>query len=414
MLAGLSAALETEVSAVEAVRSRARRLLEVHALTAAARCAKLGAMASGAGPPVATRHRLRFTPPLDWPALLGFLGARAIPGVEAVDGRGYRRTIAAGGATGVVEVALAAGGGQLAATIRLAAAVPRAPLVARLRRLFDLDAPLGPIAATLSADPLLARLVAARPGLRVPGAWDPFELAVRAILGQQVTVAAATALAGRLAAVYGEPLAPGAPAPGLVFPPPARLAAADLAPLGMPRARAAAIAGLAAAAAADAGLFAEAPSLEAAVARLRRLRGWASGPRSTSRCARCARPMPSRPATRGSCARWRPVRAARRPRSSSRAPSAGVPSAPTRRSTCGPRAPAVGTRSGIPDACSDAMAHGQEVDADRRDARRQDSHPSARPVGVVRLARVAIDRVASAEQPSAEAFVRSGFASNPG
>ncbi|MEB2346724.1 MAG: DNA-3-methyladenine glycosylase 2 family protein [Deltaproteobacteria bacterium] len=273
MLAGLSAALETEVSAVEAVRSRARRLLEVHALTAAARCAKLGAMASGAGPPVATRHRLRFTPPLDWPALLGFLGARAIPGVEAVDGRGYRRTIAAGGATGVVEVALAAGGGQLAATIRLAAAVPRAPLVARLRRLFDLDAPLGPIAATLSADPLLARLVAARPGLRVPGAWDPFELAVRAILGQQVTVAAATALAGRLAAVYGEPLAPGAPAPGLVFPPPARLAAADLAPLGMPRARAAAIAGLAAAAAADAGLFAEAPSLEAAVARLRRLRG---------------------------------------------------------------------------------------------------------------------------------------------
>lgn len=233
-------------------------------------------MPHGAGPAVETRHPLRFDPPLAWPALLGFLGARAIPGVEAVAGGRYRRTIAAGGAQGVVEVALAAGGRQLAATIRLPAAVPRPPLVARLRRLFDLDAAPRPIAVRLSADPRLAPLVAARPGLRVPGAFDPFELAVRAILGQQVTVAAATALAGRLVAVYGEPLAgpaPDAAAPSFVFPPPARLAAADLAPLGMPRARAAAIAELAAAAAADDGLFAADAPLDAAIAQLRRLRG---------------------------------------------------------------------------------------------------------------------------------------------
>jgi AraC family transcriptional regulator of adaptative response / DNA-3-methyladenine glycosylase II len=236
----------------------------------------LRAMPSGAGPADETRHRLPFTAPYDWPALLGFLSARAIPGVEAVDGARYRRTVEVEGRRGRIEVAAAPGGGHLLATILLSARIPRPPLVARLRRLFDLDAQPAPIAARLSADPRLAPLVAARPGLRVPGAWDPFELAVRAILGQQITVAAATRLAGRLVAAHGTPVAAseGAePELGLVFPPPERLASADLARLGMPRARAAALAGLAAAAGADGSLFASGAGLADAVARLRRLPG---------------------------------------------------------------------------------------------------------------------------------------------
>lgn len=236
----------------------------------------LGAMPTGAGRAVETRHRLRFTPPLDWPALLGFLAARAIPGVEAVDGGRYRRSVAWDGAHGQLEVALAPAGERLLATIRLPLHVARPPLLARLRRLFDLDARPAPIAARLAADPRLAPLVAARPGLRVPGAWDAFELAVRAILGQQITVTAATRLAGRLAAAHGDPLPSGDGAADplrFVFPAPARLAGAELAALGMPRARAAAIASLAAAVAADGGLLAPGAGLDAAIARLRRLPG---------------------------------------------------------------------------------------------------------------------------------------------
>ena len=109
-------------------------------------------------------------------------------------------------------------------------------ILARLRRIFDLAADPLAIAAQLAEDPVMAPLVAARPGLRVPGAWDGFELAVRAILGQQITVAAATRLAGKLVAAYGTPLAPELVSPGLshIFPRPERLAGADLATLGMP------------------------------------------------------------------------------------------------------------------------------------------------------------------------------------
>jgi AraC family transcriptional regulator of adaptative response / DNA-3-methyladenine glycosylase II len=118
-------------------------------------------------------------------------------------------------------------------------------MVTRVRRLFDLDADPLRIDAHLAEDPRLAPSVRARPGLRVPGAWDTFELGVRAILGQQVSVAGATTLAGRLVQRLGRPV-PGGPA-GLthLFPTPEALAAADAASLGLPRARAAAIVGLA-------------------------------------------------------------------------------------------------------------------------------------------------------------------------
>jgi AraC family transcriptional regulator of adaptative response / DNA-3-methyladenine glycosylase II len=117
----------------------------------------------------------------------------------------------------------------------------------RLRRVFDCGADPGVIARHLARDPLLARRLEAAPGIRVPGTWDGFELAVRAILGQQVSVAAATKLAGRLVQAYGEPLELDGAPPGLShhFPAPQALAAADARRLGLPAARARAIAGLA-------------------------------------------------------------------------------------------------------------------------------------------------------------------------
>ncbi len=213
--------------------------------------------------------RLAPTPPYPWPSLLAFLGARALPGVEEVAGGEYRRTVAVGGALGSVVVRASPGGSHLFATIRLPRVAALPEVVGRLRRLLDLDADAQAIGAQLSRDPLLAPLVAARPGLRVPGAWDPFELAVRAILGQQVSVAAARTLAGRIAAAYGQQ----APGGGVVFPGPERLASARLGGVGLTRARAAAVKALASAAAADASWLDGLGDLEATVARLSELPG---------------------------------------------------------------------------------------------------------------------------------------------
>jgi AraC family transcriptional regulator of adaptative response / DNA-3-methyladenine glycosylase II len=148
-------------------------------------------------------------------------------------------------------------------------------IIARLRRVFDLAADPDSIGVQLAKDEALAPLVAARPGLRVPGAWDGFELAVRAVLGQQITVTAAIALAGKLVARHGEPLVAPGPSADLthVFPEPAALAGAELASLGMPRSRAAALSAVAAAVVTDPDLFAAGRSLEEAIAQLRSLPG---------------------------------------------------------------------------------------------------------------------------------------------
>ena len=149
-------------------------------------------------------------------------------------------------------------------------------IVSRLRGLFDLDADLDAIGAHLAQDPRLAPLVAARPGLRTPGAWDGFELAVRAILGQQVTLQAARTLAGRLTSAFGSRLEPDAGDGGALtraFPTPAQLAQADLGMMGLTTARAAALKALATAACADPRLFEQAASLDEAIARFRALPG---------------------------------------------------------------------------------------------------------------------------------------------
>jgi AraC family transcriptional regulator of adaptative response / DNA-3-methyladenine glycosylase II len=207
--------------------------------------------------------------------MLSFLSQRAIPGVEAVSGNIYRRTIAIGDASGVISVA-PADKNRVNVSVRFPdmAALPQ--VIARVRRVFDLAADPDTIGTHLSLDPVLAPLVSARPGLRVPGAWDGFELAVRAIFGQQITVPAATKLLGRLVEAHGA-LLPSTTrdVEGLshLFPSPARLAKADLAVLGMPNARAMAVTSLAQAISADPTIFSRGASLEEAIAKLRSLPG---------------------------------------------------------------------------------------------------------------------------------------------
>ena len=187
----------------------------------------------------------------------------------------YARTIAIGDERGALVVEPATGN-VLKATVRLPNLRSLPAVIARVRRVFDLAADPVAIGAHLGQDPVLAPLVAARPGLRVPGAWDGFELAVRAILGQQITVSAATRLAGKLVASYGEKIADSTALDlGLthVFPTPRQLAAADLATLGMPKARLMALSSLAAAVVADPLIFGPRRSLEEAIARLRSLAG---------------------------------------------------------------------------------------------------------------------------------------------
>jgi AraC family transcriptional regulator, regulatory protein of adaptative response / DNA-3-methyladenine glycosylase II len=185
--------------------------------------------------------RLDFRPPLDWEVLLGFLAHRAIPGVEAVADGVYRRTVRLGGERGWIAVRRDVRRDALRAEISLSLASVLMPLCARLRALFDLDAHPTAVAAHLGKDPDLAPLVERRPGLRVPGAFDAFETAVRTVLGQQVSVRAATTLSGRLVSSFGAPAE--TPFPGLDrgFPAPeilARATESSIAALGMPGSRA--------------------------------------------------------------------------------------------------------------------------------------------------------------------------------
>jgi AraC family transcriptional regulator of adaptative response / DNA-3-methyladenine glycosylase II len=219
--------------------------------------------------------QLAYRPPYEWEALLSFLHARAIPGVEAVTNGRYARTIALGGGRGLLMVEPGKEN-RLRATIRFPDLRSLPAIIARIRRVFDLAADPQAIAAHLRRDKILAPLVAARPGLRVPGAWDGFELAVRAILGQQITVVAARKLAAKLVLCYGGKIAdPAALEQGLthLFPTPRQLAGADLAAIGMPKARRVALSSLAAAVAADPLIFGPRRSLDEAVAQLRSLAG---------------------------------------------------------------------------------------------------------------------------------------------
>lgn len=219
--------------------------------------------------------RLGYRPPYDWDAILSFFAARAIPGVELVERGRYRRTICVGGAVGSFEIA--PGENCLVATIRCREVRALLSVVARLRRMFDLDADVQAIASHLAKDENLAPLVARRPGLRTPGAWDPFEHAVRAIFGQQITVSGARTLAGKLVRLCGTEVSPevsGHKALTHVFPDAAQIVAADFTAFGIPGARVKALQSLARAALADPKLFAGERTPEDVLARLLALPGF--------------------------------------------------------------------------------------------------------------------------------------------
>ncbi|TYT27460.1 DNA-3-methyladenine glycosylase 2 family protein [Luteimonas viscosa] len=192
--------------------------------------------------------RLAYRPPYDFAAMLDFLRGRALPGVEVVDATHYLRVIGDADAPGWLRVgAWPRGDGEDGHALKLEVhGCPPARLLAlveRVRRMFDLDADPRAINDTLSRDPRLRALVRKRPGLRLPSGWDGFEIALRAVIGQQVSVAAARTLTTRLAERFGTPLPDAFAARGLshFFPTPERLLDADLAGIGLTAARAATI-----------------------------------------------------------------------------------------------------------------------------------------------------------------------------
>src|SRR2546428_1490388 len=235
-----------------------------------------------AADPDCYRFRLAYRPPYDWDAILAFLSARATPGVESVipaprpttknaktakgandearqslrssrplrsswsssDGSRYRRTISVDGRHGSIEVSRLESRSALSLEVRFPD--PRALLfiVERVKAMFDLGADPAIIAEHLRADPLLRGPLAKHPGIRTPGAWDGFELAVRAILGQQISVRAATTMAGRIATMFGSPAITGDESEWL-FPTPAQLAHAAIERAGGVSARAETIRSLA-------------------------------------------------------------------------------------------------------------------------------------------------------------------------
>jgi AraC family transcriptional regulator, regulatory protein of adaptative response / DNA-3-methyladenine glycosylase II len=201
------------------------------------------------------RLRLGYRPPLDFAAMLQFLHKRAIPGIETITPDGYERFV--GGVSGACRIRVSAA--KLRAELVLEiwnASAPEIPaIVRRTRRLFDLDADLVAVHAVLRESPVLAQSIDRRPGLRVPGCWDGFELAVRAVLGQQISVAGATTLARRLVQQFG-------PQNGPAFVQPAQLCEANLEQIGLPKARANTLRALARAVCAHQIDFASGQSLE--------------------------------------------------------------------------------------------------------------------------------------------------------
>ncbi len=230
---------------------------------------------SASSPMSAVTMKLGYRPPYDWDAIAAFFMGRSIEGVEIAEPDRYARTIALNGAVGSVEVR--PGKNHLVATIRFPHVGSLLEIVARLRRMFDLDADVLTIESHLSSDAALAPLIAQRPGLRTPGSWCSFELAVRAVLGQQVTVVAARKLAGTLVGLAGTAVpeeVSGDPRLVRAFPSPQQMMAADLSRMPMPRTRIASLKALAEAVAADPKLIQVTGSFEEALEKLTALPGF--------------------------------------------------------------------------------------------------------------------------------------------
>jgi AraC family transcriptional regulator of adaptative response / DNA-3-methyladenine glycosylase II len=220
--------------------------------------------------------RLRYRSPYDWENMLGFLRARAIQGVEVVEGGRYLRTVEVDGAIGSIAVTHLPKQQSLEVGIRFPNLKSLPAIVARVRRLFDLGADIETIDEHLSADPALARLVAQHPGLRAPGGWDGFEIAIRAVLGQQISVIAARRLAGELVQRHGRTVPRSFrihPALSHVFPVAKRLASVSSIGLGMPAARLATLKATAEAVVGDPNLFRPFGGIGETIGRLKSIRG---------------------------------------------------------------------------------------------------------------------------------------------
>jgi len=187
--------------------------------------------------------RLPYRPPLDWSALSAWLRVRALPGVAEVNGRVYRRTLRLPRGAGVV--ALEPIDTHIQCTLRLESMADLTSAVRQCRRLLDLDADPLSVVEILSKDRRLSRIVKKRPGLRAPGAVDGTELAIQAVLGQQVSLAAARTLALSLVTANGDVIKIADPTLTHLFPQAAAIAEADLARLGVPATRRATLRGLA-------------------------------------------------------------------------------------------------------------------------------------------------------------------------
>jgi len=178
---------------------------------------------------------LASTKPFDWPKLLKFFAGRATPGVEAVTSDTYRRTLQVDEGHCIIEVHPVPDGSGIEIDY-LGAGVPPA-MQETTRTVFDLDAPIAEIHSVLGNDRTLCRLLQSHSGVRVPGAWDGFELTIRAILGQQISVKAATTIAGRIAARYGERLDIKDNQLNRIFPTPLKLSRARFNKLGLVQSR---------------------------------------------------------------------------------------------------------------------------------------------------------------------------------
>lgn len=218
---------------------------------------------------------LPYRKPYHFGLMLEFLRARSIPGVEHVTSDTYARVIEVEGALGSLHVSDCAERSALRVRVRFGRVVALPTIIARVRHMFDLGADPGVISRELARDPVLAPFVRARPGLRIPGAWDGFEIAVRAVLGQQVTVRAATRLALQLVQLLAEPVEAGLLEPQLhyAFPRPERFDPTLLATLPMPRARAKTLYNIAQALITEPTLLDATGDLESVVARLTALSG---------------------------------------------------------------------------------------------------------------------------------------------
>jgi AraC family transcriptional regulator of adaptative response / DNA-3-methyladenine glycosylase II len=219
--------------------------------------------------------RLGYRPPYDWNLLVSYLDYRAIPGVESVHEGTYSRTISLGQTKGMLHIHNKPAAASIYARFELDQPVALAPAVQKVRDIADIDCRPDAVIDGLGEDPVIGPLIRNTEGVRVPGCWDIFELTLRAVFGQQISVSAATTMLGRLAAQFGSPLEKGQSADGLrfVFPAPEQLLGQDLRAIGLTKSRSQTVLTVAGVFAEDINFVHPAQPVEEAITRLKSIKG---------------------------------------------------------------------------------------------------------------------------------------------